>query len=255
MKIALVQTNLHWQEPVANRAMLEEKLANLPQSVDLLVLPEMFSTGFSMDTSAAEASHVVQLKWMQQLASQGNLAITGSVMTKTQHSFVNRLYWVQPEGTYFTYDKRHLFRMAGEHEHYSPGSDRLVVNWRGVNFCPLICYDLRFPVWSRNVNLEYDVLLYVANWPQARVNAWTQLLKARAIENLCYSLGVNRVGTDGNGLAYNGQSACYDFKGDTLLSLEDRETIEFIDLDIQQLTDYRARFPAHLDQDQFILTH
>jgi predicted amidohydrolase len=253
MKIALVQTNLHWQQPVANRAMLEEKLANLTQLIDLLILPEMFTTGFSMDTSAAEASHVMQLKWMQQLAKQGNMAITGSVMTKLQHGFVNRLYWVQPDGTYFTYDKRHLFRMASEHEHYQPGTDRLLVNWRGFNFCPLICYDLRFPVWSRNVNLEYDVLLYVANWPQARVQAWTQLLKARAIENLCYCLGVNRIGSDGNGIVYNGQSACYDFKGDTVLALEDHETIEIVDLDIQQLKDYRAKFPAHLDQDQFIL--
>jgi len=253
MKIALVQTKLHWELPVANRAMLEEKIWKISENVDLLILPEMFTTGFSMETRAAEPSHVHTLKWMQQIAAQGNAAVTGSVMTAFESGFVNRLYWVQPDGTYFTYDKRHLFRMANEHQNYQSGHEKLIVHWRGFTFCPLICYDLRFPVWSRNVNLDYDVLLYVANWPQARISAWTALLKARAIENLSYCVGVNRTGIDANEIIYNGQSACFDFKGETMLNLGEEESIQTVHLDKGALDQFRQKFPAHLDQDIFTI--
>jgi len=253
MKIAIVQTNLHWLEPFANRAMLEEKISNLTEQVDLLVLPEMFTSGFSMDTSKAEPSPVYTLKWMEQIAKQGNFAITGSTMTATDKGFANRLYWVQPDGKVLTYDKRHLFRMAKEHQHYLPGSQKLIINWRGISFRPLICYDLRFPVWSRNVDLEYEVLIYVANWPEVRVHAWTSLLKARAIENLSYCLGVNRTGIDGNGIIYNGQSAVFDFKGETILQFDDEEKIKIIEINKEILSEYRTKFPANLDQDQFTI--
>ncbi len=253
MKIALMQTSLHWQQPIANRAMLEEKIWNNVESADLLVLPEMFTTGFSMETSAAEPSHIHTLKWMQQMAKQGNMAVAGSVMTAHDKGFVNRLYWVQPDEKVLTYDKRHLFRMAKEHENYQAGSEKLLISWRGFTFCPMICYDLRFPVWSRNMDLQYDVLLYVANWPMTRVSAWSTLLRARAIENLSYCIGVNRTGSDGNDVAYNGRSACFDFKGDTLLEFEDEDAIRMVEIDKTNLDAFREKFPAHLDQDCFTL--
>ena len=166
--------------------------------------------------------------------------------------FKHRLLWMQPDGQYKTYDKRHLFRMADEDQSYAMGQERIIVEWKGWKICPLICYDLRFPVWSRNRNLEYDLLLYVANWPAARVSAWDSLLKARAIENVSYALGVNRVGQDGNEIAYNGHTGVYSPKGDTL-AFSDKEEILLVDLNKRELDSFRSKFPAHLDADEFEL--
>ncbi|MEZ0538502.1 amidohydrolase [Fibrella arboris] len=260
MNITLLQTDLHWQDPVANRAMLEEKLFTLPEPTDLIVLPEMFTTGFTMDARAvAEPMNLTTFKWLKQMAAQTNAVVTGSYVVQenggpTGRAFYNRLIWMEPDGQFATYDKRHLFRMAGEDKTYSAGTLRLVREWRGWRICPLICYDLRFPVWSRNRQiapdqLDYDLLLYVANWPAPRQQPWDTLLQARAIENLSYVAGVNRVGTDGNGHPYRGGSALIDFKGDVLFRHYDSEAIHQQTLSLDDLQAFRAKFPAYLDAD------
>lgn len=256
LRVSIVQTHLHWESPAANRAMLEEKLWPLQGKTDVILLPEMFTTGFSMEAEKlAEPVHTHTFRWMRQLAQQIGAAITGSFICKEEGKYYNRLLWVTPDGHWEYYDKRHLFRMAKEHEHYAPGADKIIVTWRGWKICPLVCYDLRFPVWSRNLNdegeLAYDLLLYVANWPAARVNAWDILLKARAIENLSYVAGVNRVGDDGLGIPYNGHSAIYTPKGETLFFTEDREIIQTIALSSEALDHFRKKFPAHWDADGF----
>ena len=213
MHITLLQTALHWQNPVANRAMLEETLFTLPEPTDLIVLPEMFTTGFTMNAAAlAEPMNLTTFKWLKQMARQTNAAITGSYVVQENGQFYNRLIWMEPDGQFAHYDKRHLFRMADEEKTYTAGTLRLIRTWRGWRICPLICYDLRFPVWSRSRQiaphqLDYDLLLYVANWPAPRQLAWDTLLQARAIENLSYVAGVNRVGQDGNQHTYLGGSA------------------------------------------------
>lgn len=258
LKISYIQSELYWQDPQANRAMFEEKIWSIDEDTDLIILPEMFTTGFSMDAEGnAEVMGTFTLKWMQQLASQKNAAITGSVIIKDKADFYNRLLFVRPDGTYFHYDKRHLFRYAGEHENYTPGKERLLVEWKGWKICPMICYDLRFPVWSRNSfegdKGDYDLLIYVANWPDKRVNAWDALLKARAIENLAYCIGVNRIGTDGNHVNYCGHSAAYDHMGLALHGPTDKEQIVNVTLDHSAMEDFRKSFPFHLDADKFEL--
>ena len=268
MNITLLQTTLHWHDPVANRAMLEEIIFTLPQPTDLIVLPEMFTTGFTMDAAAvAESMNMTTFRWLRQMAEQTNAAITGSYVvqerTPTGKQFYNRLLWMEPDGQWATYDKRHLFRMAGEEKIYTAGSQRLVREWRGWRICPLVCYDLRFPVWSRNHahpdgTLDYDLLLYVANWPAPRQAAWDTLLQARAIENLSYVAGVNRVGTDGNRDAgpnhtYIGGTALIDFKGDVLFRQYDTEAVYQQTLSLEDLRAFRAKFPAYLDADGFTL--
>lgn len=259
MRLTLVQTALHWQDPTANRAMLEERLFNLPETTDLIVLPEMFTTGFTMDAAAvAEPMNLTTFRWLRQMAQQTNAAVTGSYVVREGNAFMNRLIWMEPDGTFAQYDKRHLFRMAGEDKTYAAGTSRLIRTWRGWRICPLICYDLRFPVWSRNKviapdQLDYDLLLYVANWPAPRQTAWDTLLQARAIENLSYVAGVNRVGTDGNGHPYRGGTALIDFKGEVLSRQHDTETITQQALSIDELTAFRARFPAYLDADSFAM--
>ena len=256
MNITLLQPNLFWHDPVANRAHLEEQIFALPEPTDLIVLPEMFTTGFTMDARAvAEPMGLTTPRWMRQMAAQTNAVVTGSyIVREGQNTFFNRLVWMQPDGQFDTYDKRHLFRMAGEHEIYTAGNQRLIKEWRGWRICPLICYDLRFPVWSRNTqSTRYDLLLYVANWPAPRQHAWNTLLQARAIENLSYVMGVNRVGTDGNGLAYAGQSAVIDFAGDALFRAGDAETVHQQTLSLDDLRAFRARFPADLDADAFTI--
>src|SRR5690606_24430266 len=199
LRITIIQTSLHWQDASANRTMFSEKLAAAAPATDLIVLPEMFTTGSSMDAAGlAEDAEGPTLQWMKEEAVRYSAVLTGSVMVKEGDNYYNRLYWVRPDGTYEHYDKRHLFRMAKEHHSYTPGKEKLLVELKGWNICPLVCYDLRFPVWSRNTGSQYDLLLYVANWPKPRANAWSTLLQARAIENLSYVVGVNRVGTDGN---------------------------------------------------------
>lgn len=256
IRIALVQTDLHWQDKTANLAMLEEKIWGLKGQADLIILPEMFTTGFSMEAETlAEPMNLTASKWMKQMAAQTQATITGSVIITEGGKFYNRLLWVNPDGYTEHYDKRHLFRMAEEHQVYSPGQKLPIFNLKGWEFCPQVCYDLRFPVWSRNGWDDgvagYDVIFYVASWPAARVSAWDTLLPARAIENLSYSIGVNRVGTDGNGISYVGHSAAYDFKGEKVTDLGEAEGIQIVSFSAQKLEDYRTKFPAWRDADQF----
>jgi omega-amidase len=262
MRITLVQTPLYWQNPTANRAMLDEKLFNLPGPTDLIVLPEMFTTGFTMAAAAvAEPMHLTTFRWLRQMAEQTNAAITGSYVVQAGQTYYNRLVWMEPDGHYAIYDKRHLFRMAGEEKTYTAGRERLIRTWRGWRICPLICYDLRFPVWSRNrpidpaesgqVRLDYDLLLYVANWPAPRQAAWDTLLQARALENLSYVAGVNRVGIDENQHPYSGGTALIDFKGEVLYRHYDTEAIHQQTLSMAELRAFRAKFPTYLDADGF----
>jgi predicted amidohydrolase len=250
--------------------MLEERIFGLPEQTDLIVLPEMFTTGFTMDARAvAEPMNLTTFRWMKQMAAQTGAVVTGSYVVQekdgrydaspTGRSFFNRLVWMQPDGQFDVYDKRHLFRMAGEDAVYTAGTRRIVKEWKGWRICPLICYDLRFPVWSRNTSgqsnkFDYDLLLYVANWPAARRNPWNVLLQARAIENLSYVVGVNRVGKDGNDHPYSGNSAVIDFKGDVLFRHSDTEIIHQQTLSLDALQEFRAKFPANLDADQFTLS-
>jgi omega-amidase len=257
--LRLIQTPLHWQEPESNRAMLEEKLWQMTGPVDVVILPEMFTTGFTMNPDpVAEVMHMATLKWMKQMAAQLGAVVTGSYIVKESNQYYNRLIWMEPAGAFAQYDKRHLFRMAGEHQHYGAGNQRLVVEWKGWQICPLICYDLRFPVWSRNVTPgmkapAYDLLLFVANWPEPRVSAWDALLKARAIENLSYVAGVNRIGTDGNSVSYVGHSAVYGPKGEVLWEGRHEEVQGEVRLSGLELIQYREKFPAYLDADGFEL--
>ena len=250
LKLALIQSDIYWHDSIANLAMYEEKIWSLKGVVDIIVLPEMFQTGFTMQTSLAEPMNLTSFKWMKQLAAQCQAVITGSYMVKEEGKVFNRLIWMQPDGRFQHYDKAHLFRMAKEDEYFDEGDKRLIVEYKGWNICPMICYDLRFPVWSRNTELAYDLLLYVANWPAVRISAWDALLKARAIENLSYSIGVNRIGEDGNEVAYNGHSGAYGPKGEVICD-SDREETLIVELDHQELQRYREKFPAQLDADSF----
>ncbi len=250
LRLSLIQSDIHWHQVDANLAMFEEKIWQIDEETDIVVLPEMFSTGFTMETGLAEPMNLTTFKWMKQMAAQKNAVVAGSFICKENGQNYNRLIWMKPDGQFHQYDKRHLFRMADEHHHYDFGKNRIVVEWKGWKICPLICYDLRFPVWSRNRNLEYDLLLYVANWPAARVNAWDALLKARAIENVSYSVGLNRVGNDGNDIPYNGHSGAYSPKGETL-AFSDKEQIITISLNGSELQRFREKFPAQLDADDF----
>lgn len=258
LRIALVQTDLYWKDKTANMAMLEEKIMGFEQEVDLIVLPEMFSTGFTMDAEeVSEPMNLYTCKWMKLIAKQKKAILTGSAIIKGDGKYFNRLLWVEPNGEISWYDKRHLFRMADEDSHFSMGKERKVFECKGWRVLPQVCYDLRFPVWSRNRTqggeMEYDLQLYVASWPTPRVNAWDILLKARAVENLCYSIGVNRIGQDGNAVPYSGHSGAYDFKGEQLVFSANKEEILFVDLDYKALEDYRRKFPAWRDADGFSL--
>jgi predicted amidohydrolase len=256
LKVALLQSNLYWENITANLAMFEEKISQISTAVDLIILPEMFSTGFTMNApSLAEPMNLTTCKWLVQQARKMQAVMVGSCIIKEKDKFYNRLLWVEPNGNIDFYDKKHLFRMAGEHQVYTAGNKKIIKKIKEWNICPLICYDLRFPVWSRNVHLAYDLLLYIANWPNPRLNAWDILLQARAVENLSFCIGVNRVGTDGKGKQYNGNSAVYDFKGQCLLKISDgREATEIISLDKTPLDEFRAKFPIHLDADEFSLS-
>ena len=254
LRVSLVQTDLVWEDPAANCAQLEERLADLTGKTDVVVLPEMFATGFSMSPSGAEIGRGPVLQWMQVQASRLGALMIGSLKVKQQNSFLNRLYAVHPDGSFVSYDKRHLFRMGAENEFYQAGDKQVIVSYKGWNLAVFICYDLRFPVWSRNVGMAYDAAIYVANWPAPRANAWRTLLQARAIENLAYVVGVNRVGTDANNLSYAGDSLLVDFKGGLQLDLQAKDQILTSELSAVDLADFRAKFPAHLDADLFSLS-
>ncbi len=256
IRISMVQTDLHWQDKTANLAMLEEKIWGLKGKTDLIILPEMFPTGFSMEASRlAEPMNLTVCKWMKQLAAQTKATITGSAIISEGRKYFNRLLWVNPDGYTEHYDKRHLFRMANEDQTFSPGLKLPIFNLKGWEFCPQVCYDLRFPVWSRNGWEDgvagYDVVFYVASWPAVRTSAWDTLLPARAIENLSYSIGVNRIGTDGNGISYVGHSAAYDFRGEKIADSGERDGIQTVTFSAQKLEEFRAKFSAWKDADQF----
>ena len=260
LKITLIQSDLHWEDIGANLAMFEEKIWQIGQSTDVIVLPEMFTTGFTMKAGKlAEHMNMRTFKWMKQMADQTGALILGSFIANVHDRYYNRLLWMEPGGTFKTYYKRHLFRMAEEHQVYTPGESLLIGHWKGWRICPLICYDLRFPVWSRNrwnASLKkpsYDLMIYVANWPRVRINAWEALLKARAIENLSYVVGVNRVGTDDNGIEYNGQSSIISPKGDSIFTIDDGEAIRTLEINANSLLSYRDKFPAFMDADDFTI--
>lgn len=251
LNIALVQTTLVWHDCKANHAHFEELLEQA-QGADLVILPEMFTTGFSMDSETlAEPENGVTSKWLLAQAKRINAVVTGSIIVRAADgSHRNRLLWARPDGELLHYDKRHLFRMAGEHEHYSPGERQVQFELKGWRIRPLICYDLRFPVWSRGAQ-DNDLLLYTANWPGARRQHWNRLLPARAIENLCYVAAVNRIGTDGKGFAYTGDSQVLDFQGESLLNIGEADGVFHVSLSAESLSAYRHKFPAYLDADTF----
>lgn len=281
LKITIIQSNLYWENRNENLKMFSQKIAAIKEQTDLIVLPEMFTTGFSMkpeelfDTMDGET-----IQWMKQEAAKKKCVITGSFICEENGSYYNRLIWMKSDGSYEKYDKRHLFRMAEEDKHYSAGEKKMIVELNGWKICPLICYDLRFPVWSRNKNIplqphnlshpttstgsvqaskgnnyEYDLLIYVANWPERRAHPWKTLLLARAIENQCYVVGLNRVGEDGNQIAYSGDSVVINAKGEIISTTKaNEETIETIEINFNELTEFRKQFPVFLDADEFNLT-
>ncbi|MHA7130343.1 amidohydrolase [Algoriphagus namhaensis] len=258
LKIAMIQTDIVWEDKTANLANLEEKIWSIDERVDLIVLPEMFPTGFTMNAAAvSEPMNLHVAKWMKQMAAQTGAVLTGSAIIKEAAAFYNRQLWVDPGGAVDYYDKAHLFRMTGEDQVYTPGKERKIFDLKGWKIFPQICYDLRFPVFSRNRwgkdQETYDVVVYIASWPEARTSAWETLLPARAIENLCFSLGVNRIGRDGNGISYVGQSAAYDYKGQALAELAGDDKIVVVKLDRKALQSYREKFPAWEDADSFRL--
>jgi len=256
LKITLIQSTLLWEQPKKNRERFSKLVNGLRKgSTDIILLPEMFTTGFTMNASEhAESMEGDTLLWMKGIAAEKNSVVCGSIIVVERKKFYNRLLWVQPDGQVHFYDKRHLFRMAGEHKTFSGGNKKLIVEWKGWRICPMVCYDLRFPVWSRNVN-DYDLLLYVANWPQRRKYAWNQLLIARAIENQCYVAGVNRVGLDGQNITYSGDSVVLDPLGQKRSSLKTLATaIETVTLNGKTLSELRKEFPVLMDADQFKIT-
>lgn len=262
LRVSLVQGATRWHDPAGNRDYYGELMAPLRGTTDLVLLPETFTSGFSNEAiDQAETDDGATLAWLRAQASLLDAAVTGSVQIRARDAVFNRLYFVTPDGSVQRYDKRHLFRYAREHERYASGRDRITVDWRGWRICPLVCYDLRFPVFSRNRfgveradALDYDLLLYVANWPSARAYPWKTLLRARAIENLCYVAGLNRVGSDGNGIHYAGNSAVIDFLGHPLSECTDAEVVVTTVLQADELAAHRERFPAMLDGDRFDLS-
>ena len=253
MKIALIQSSLTWENPKANRNYFEEKINALTENVDLIVLPEMFTTGFTMKPEVVfETMEGKTVSWLLSLAKAKNSAITGSLVIKENDNFFNRLVFVFPSGEIQCYDKRHLFSLAGEDKVYTSGREKLIVEYLGWKICPLICYDLRFPVFTRNVE-EYDVLLYVANWPKQRINAWDILLKARSVENMCYAIGVNRIGFDNNNLQYNGHSQGVDFLGNYIMEPLETEGVFVIELNKDKLIETRNKLGFLNDRDGFEL--
>ncbi|MBC8754462.1 amidohydrolase [Kordia sp. YSTF-M3] len=254
LKIALVQTNLIWEHPAQNRIQLGEKINAITETVDIIVLPEMFTSGFTMKPEiVAETMNGETMTWIKALAKAKNAAITGSLVIVENGKYYNRLVFVFPSGNVETYDKRHTFTLAGEHEVYTAGTSKNIINYKGWNICPLVCYDLRFPVWARNVE-NYDVLLYVANWPKPRISAWDALLKARAIENMSYCIGVNRVGLDANSHEYPGHCAAYDVLGEQLTNIEpNREATEIVTFTKSHIETYRNKLKFLDDKDAFTL--
>jgi len=254
LKTAVIQADLVWENQAENLKRFNEKIDDLNESVDLIVLPEMFSTGFSMNAEPlAEEMDGLAVSWMKKTAIDKQTALTGSLIIKENGNYYNRLFFVFPDGSFKTYDKRHTFTLANEDKTYTAGNERLIVEYKGWRICPLICYDLRFPVWARNTS-DYDLLIYVANWPETRIHAWDILLQARAIENMSYCIGVNRTGNDGNEYKYNGHTAIYDCLGKGLFK-NDRaqEFSEIVALEKSYLEETRDKLKFLQDRDSFSL--
>jgi omega-amidase len=263
LNITTIQTHLHWENKAANLAMLEEKILSCTHKMEVVVLPEMFSTGFSMQPALlAETMEGETVQWMKRVAAQKKIILTGSVIIEEDGAFYNRLIWMLPTGQYGVYDKRHRFAFAGEDAHYTAGNKRLIASVKGWKINLQVCYDLRFPVWARqnasvltsSGNPEYDVLIYVANWPQRRSNAWKTLVQARAIENQCYVVAVNRVGDDGNGIHHSGDSMIIDPLGETLYHKTEEEDIFTTTLTNEHLQQVREKFPFWKDADDFSIS-
>ncbi len=258
LTFTIIQTNLHWEDKKTNLQMLENKILSLADNTEVVVLPEMFSTGFSMKPEMlAETIDGETIQWMKRMAAAKKIILTGSVIIKEGEHYYNRLIWMLPNGQYGQYDKKHLFAYAGEHLHYTPGNKRLIASVKGWKINLLVCYDLRFPVWARQSPLadageaEYGVLIYVANWPEKRNHAWKTLLQARAIENQCYVIGVNRVGDDGNGIHHTGDSMVVDAMGEVLYTKSEEEDIFTITLSKEELNSVREKLPFLEDADDF----
>lgn len=256
LSITVIQSALHWEDKAANLDMFEEKIRGMSQKTEIVVLPEMFSTGFSMRPSAlAETMEGETVQWMKRIAAEKKIILTGSVIIEENGKYFNRLIWMLPNGQAGVYDKRHRFAFAGEDEHYTSGDKRLIASVKGWRVNLMVCYDLRFPVWARQQSQEespeYDVLIYVANWPDRRIHAWKTLLQARAIENQAYVVGANRVGNDGNDIHYSGESMVVDPLGEVLYTKKDSEDIFTIILDKVHLDTVRAKFPFWKDADRF----
>jgi omega-amidase len=259
LKVAIIQSDIIWEDIESNLAAFGKKIDFIKKPVDLIVLPEMFNTAFSMNPSVcAEKPDGKSMKWLQEKAAEKKCVIVASMLTTDAGKFYNRFIWMPPDGAYSHYDKKHLFRFAGEHEVFSAGKKKISVELHGWNIRPYVCYDLRFPVWSMNKltdkKFEYDCLVYIANWPEKRREAWMSLLVARAIENQSYVIGVNRIGTDGKGNEYSGDSMIIDPKGNILVQVPaHKETIKYATLSYSELQSYRTHFPVSLDWDKFTI--
>lgn len=256
LHITTIQTHLYWEDVDANLAHFSNKISAIRNHTDIVVLPEMFTTSFTMKPEQFAEEHGGKgLQWMIEKAKEKGCVIVGSISVKEKGLCYNRLYWVTSDGSYQFYNKRHLFRMGNEHEHYTSGDQRLIIDYKGWKICPLVCYDLRFPVWSRNTKDNmYDVLIYSANWPEVRSYPWKQLLIARAIENQTYVVGINRIGEDGNHLKHSGDSVVLNPRGEVISNiLPNEDSVETINLSYQYLQDFRSVFPVMLDSDDFKL--
>lgn len=251
LKVSIFQSDIIWHNPEKNLEKIGLLLENsINEHSQLLILPEMFTTGFSMNTNLAEKMNGKTLEFLIKNAQKFNIAISGSIIIEENNQYFNRHFFVFPSGEYQFYDKRHLFRMAKEHEVYTAGNNRVIVDYLGWKIALFTCYDLRFPVWSRNQN-DYELALYVANWPQRRIKHWQTLLRARAIENQSFVIGVNRVGTDGNEIIYDGKSAIIDALGETIVELSHNEMHITVELNKTKMLSYREKFPAWQDADNF----
>ena len=254
IKVALIQTDLVWEEAQTNRKAFEKLLSELSDDVTLAVFPEMFTTGFSMQPrEISETMEGPSISWMKQLAAKLQISICGSLVIEDNDQFFNRFVMVTEVGEVYSYDKRHTFTLSGEHKEYTAGKEKVIIDFKGWKICPQVCYDLRFPVWSRNTE-DYDLLIYVANWPKTRIEAWDALLRARAIENMSYCIGVNRIGSDGNGYEFNGHSIAYDGLGHSMTNFESGKAgVQIITLNKEHLEDIRHRLRFLEDRDTFSL--
>ena len=264
LSVTIIQSNLHWEDKAANLRMFEEKIRSIQEKTEVVILPEMFNTGFSMNPKAlAENMEGETIQWMKRMAKQKGIILTGSLIIEEEGNYFNRLVWMLPNGQFGVYDKRHRFAYAGEDQQFAAGTKRLIASAKGWRINLQVCYDLRFPVWARqqvnSVNdepgtvdeFEYDALIYVANWPERRIHAWKTLLQARAIENQCYTIGVNRIGKDGNDNSYNGNSIIVDPLGEILFQKSDVESVNTYILEKEKLEEVRSRFPFLKDADTF----